>query len=338
MTVIAVDTGNKLIKTAHAEPFSAGLNRHGRLRPAINVNRIQYEGNYYTFSDTQEPYRSDKTEDNTYFILVQAAIARELIMKRAMHEAGTDKAPSFKQALMQAERSKRPFKEEIILSTDLPPSHLSHLKDRYTLYLSNREEPFSFTYNDIPFEVTVKEVMVWAQGFAALLSGNYFSLVKKELQSVLLDIGGYTTEAIPLIGGEVDLKRCQSFELGVIHLYNEVSRRVMEEHQRTIPSGIIEGVLKGKEIEDKRAMEIIFESTREYAGKLIRKIKDNQVDLDYSIPVLIGGGSLLMKNFLVEALNRKDIIYIDDVRANAMGCEKCAYMAIKRRKDSPEAR
>lgn len=45
MTVVAVDTGNRLIKTAHAEPFSAGLNRHLDVPPIVATDTLFFDCN-----------------------------------------------------------------------------------------------------------------------------------------------------------------------------------------------------------------------------------------------------------------------------------------------------
>lgn len=47
LLVVAVDTGNKNIKTPHTEPFNSGLICHGNIPPAIKADTLCYEGNYY---------------------------------------------------------------------------------------------------------------------------------------------------------------------------------------------------------------------------------------------------------------------------------------------------
>lgn len=46
LLVVAVDTGNKNIKTPHTEPFNSGLICHGNIPPAIKADTLCYEGNY----------------------------------------------------------------------------------------------------------------------------------------------------------------------------------------------------------------------------------------------------------------------------------------------------
>ena len=43
LLVVAVDTGNKNIKTPHTEPFNSGLICHGNIPPAIKADTLCYE-------------------------------------------------------------------------------------------------------------------------------------------------------------------------------------------------------------------------------------------------------------------------------------------------------
>lgn len=48
--VIAVDTGNKNIKTPHTEPFNSGLICHGNIPPAVKSDTLYFDGNYYSLT------------------------------------------------------------------------------------------------------------------------------------------------------------------------------------------------------------------------------------------------------------------------------------------------
>lgn len=61
--VIAVDTGNKNIKTPHTEPFNSGLICHGAIPPAVKSDTLLFDGNYYTLTQSRIPYMYNKTTD-----------------------------------------------------------------------------------------------------------------------------------------------------------------------------------------------------------------------------------------------------------------------------------
>ena len=76
MMLIAIDHGNKQIKTAH-QTFSSGL-CESDTKPPFGENILRYKGKYYTLSDQRIPYMRDKTTDERFFILTLFAIAFEL--------------------------------------------------------------------------------------------------------------------------------------------------------------------------------------------------------------------------------------------------------------------
>ena len=74
--LIAIDHGNKQIKTVHTQPFTSGLIQGDT--PGFGTDCLTYQGKYYTLTDQRIPYRRDKTEDERFFILTLFAIAYEI--------------------------------------------------------------------------------------------------------------------------------------------------------------------------------------------------------------------------------------------------------------------
>ena len=71
--LIAIDHGNKQIKTVHTQPFTSGLIQGDT--PGFGTDCLAYQGKFYTLSVRRIPYRRDKTEDERFFILMLFAIA-----------------------------------------------------------------------------------------------------------------------------------------------------------------------------------------------------------------------------------------------------------------------
>ena len=74
--LIAIDHGNKQIKTVHTQPFTSGLIQGDT--PGFGTDCMAYQGKYYTLTDQRIPYRRDKTEDERFFILTLFAITYEI--------------------------------------------------------------------------------------------------------------------------------------------------------------------------------------------------------------------------------------------------------------------
>ena len=333
MLVIAVDTGNRYMKTAHADPFSSGLNRHANAKPIVATDTLFLNGNYYSFSERADYHRRDKTVDEYYYILTLAAIAREIIMKRAMSEkttvSGGWTTVSFQKAMKNAEQKGEPIKEDILLSVGLPPRDMKAQKERFAQYFMLNNGHVSFEYNGIAFDITIKKVVVSPQGFAAILPNNIYSEIIKFPQSYIIDIGGYTTDIALVANKKIDTSFFESLEFGVIHLFHEISTKVNEEKQKNIDTVLIEAALRGESIGNREIETLISSCAKEYAYKIIAALKDRQIDLSISLPVLVGGGAQILKPYLIDAIGREETIVIPDVRANAIGYEVFANRILK---------
>ena len=74
--LIAIDHGNKQVKTVHGNAIVSGVQK-SRTRP-YGWDVLKYSGSYYTLSAQRIPYQKDKTTDERFFILSLFAIAEEI--------------------------------------------------------------------------------------------------------------------------------------------------------------------------------------------------------------------------------------------------------------------
>ena len=76
-TIMGIDHGNGNMKGVHVN-FPCGLVRYtsepGRF---MNEDILEYNGVYYTLSETRMPFKADKTVDEDYFILTLFSLALE---------------------------------------------------------------------------------------------------------------------------------------------------------------------------------------------------------------------------------------------------------------------
>ena len=169
------------------------------------------------------------------------------------------------------------------------------------------------------------------QGFAAVFPNDLFSRVIAAPQSYIIDIGGYTTDIARVVNRRIDTAYFESLDYGVIHLYNEIASIVGKNHQRNINGILIEAVLHGESIGDKAVEETVRQAADAYARKLVAGLRDKGIDLELSLPVLVGGGVQLMQKSLKDAIGREEIYVIPDIRANAIGYEVLANRILKER-------
>lgn len=332
MMVIAVDTGNRYIKTAHAEPFSSGLNSHGGMPPIVAADTLLFNGNYYSISETQGYHRQDKTQDDYYFMLSLMAIAREIVMKHAM--VATEKSEgelNFSAIMRSADRSRMSFCEDVFLSVGLPPRDIKAFGEKLKKYYMRDGSRLRFKYNNISFDICITDVFVSPQGFAAIFPNDLFSRVAQSAKAYIIDIGGYTTDVALVANKRIDTGYFESFDFGVIHMYNEISSQVARECQTKIDGILIEAVLRGESIGNPTVENMVRTAAHLYAAKIVDALRDHGIDLNLSLPVLVGGGSLRLEAPLREAIGREDVFVVPDVRANAIGYEVLANRILKER-------
>lgn len=328
--IIAVDTGNRLIKTAHAPAFSAGLVSHGDTPPLVATDTLIYEGKYYSFSESQGYHRRDKTADEYYFILTLAAIAREIVIKNSALSSDCDEAV-FRRIMQRGGREKWKYNESIVLSVGLPPRDMKIQSGKFKEYFLQKGKTLTYTYNGMEFTVTIEEVLVSPQGFAAIFPNDVFLQVSQSIQSYIIDIGGYTTDIALVVNKKIDTNFFESLDFGVIHMMNEISSQVEKECQKSISGPIIEAILKGQRVGDEQVEDIVINASRAYAKEIIDALKDHGIDLALSVPVLCGGGALLMKEALMKEIGRDKTIILGDIRANAIGYEVLAKRIMRER-------
>ena len=85
--IMGIDHGNGNMKGVHVN-FPCGLVRYtsepGRF---MNEDILEYNGVYYTLSETRMPFKADKTVDEDYFILTLFSLALEAREEESLYPA-----------------------------------------------------------------------------------------------------------------------------------------------------------------------------------------------------------------------------------------------------------
>lgn len=292
--LIAIDHGNYAVKTVN-HSFVSGLSEH-TVKPPMTDEILEYEGKYWTLSGRRLSYMRDKTQDDRYFILTLFAIAKEL----------------------EGKGSYMPV-EQVQLAVGLPPEHYGVLKEKFTKYFK-RESIIQFAYRDRAYSIRIDRVMVFPQVYAAVVPQS--SLVVHTVRLFVVDIGGYTTDVLLLKKGQPDLQFCRSLETGIITMNNEIIRKVGALHDMRIEDEHISAVLQGEEtILPQDVKETIRSATKLHAQDILNQLRELQVDLRSNPAIFIGGGSILLKPFLLGSSLVAKADFLDSPNANALGYE-----------------
>ena len=306
--VISIDHGNQQIKTIN-HIFSASF-IEGSYQLGIGADVLSYNGKTYTLSDESLPVQNDKTQDDRYFILTLFALGKELASDAAKLEMA-DK-------LRKHIKHSPPDTINVEVLVGLPLQHFETHKKRFKKYFYNpdTEQPIiQFEFNKTPMRVRIVKATVYPQGYAAAFT------VADRLQGSrivnIVDIGGYTVDCLQMDNFVPDATRCTSLYWGIMPLFESINSQVRASGRNNIKDIIIEDILK----KDKAALAdysekriaLIHSAAQAHANRMVAEIAAKGFDLEEDRTVFMGGGALLMKDYIVDTGKVLKPLFIHDI-------------------------
>jgi len=293
--VIAIDHGNRNMKTLNYT-FPSSYLESGHLPTFGDV--LVYGGKEYTLIDQRMPQKTDKTKDDSYFILTLFAIGKELAGKTALDEC-----------------------IDVELLVGLPPLHCKEMSQRFAKYFKNNGNEIRFELNKIPHIIRITEVYVYPQAYAAVMTVR--EQIKDSPIVNLIDIGGYTVDLLQLVSLRPNMSVCTSLYGGVNSMFQKINEQVRAKGAMNVPDSIIEGILRGnKKILStcsNERIELVQSNAQQFAYDMVLSISQSGLDLAENKTVFVGGGSILLRKFIKSTKLVSKSIFVDSVRANAKG-------------------
>lgn len=295
--IIAVDHGNKSIKTPNRLFTSGIVVSDGNL--GIKSDCIFWEGKYYSLTEKRISYMRDKTEDNRFYVLTLFAIAYEL------EHAGIEECVD---------------PVDITLLVGLPPAHYGQLHTRFEQYFFRKREVIDFEFNDRCYAIRVNRVVSYPQALAAAIT-RYGDL-KNHAVSYIIDIGGFTVDVLKLRHGRPDLEVVESFEQGVITLYNNIISQCNSRFDRLLEDCDIDEVIKGEPTILPGEIQLLIRiNADQFLNEFYNFLRERGIDVKSSKCVFAGGGSILLRQMIERGGKVGFPIFIDNIYANAAGYE-----------------
>ena len=272
--IISVDHGNKSIKTPNAL-FTSGLIVSEGLQ-GFKTDYICWNNKYYTLTEQRIAYLRDKTEDERFYVLTLFAIAKELEHR---------KVPETLDPI------------DITLLVGLPPAHYEQLHSRFEQYFLRRREIVDFEYNGKYYSIRVSKVLSYPQAFAAAVT--QFGTLKAHSVAYIIDIGGFTIDVLKLRSGRPDLAVVESFEKGVITLYNGIASKCNALYARILEDCDIDEVIRNQPtVLPGEVQQLIRTMTSDFLTEFYNFLRERGVDVSTSKCVFAGGGSLLLRGMI----------------------------------------
>ena len=291
--IVPVDHGNQNMKTENAV-FTSGL-IESDCKPVLG-DYLYYKNRYYSLTEQRIPYMRDKSQDDRFFILTLFAIAIEAEKQGALSENNV---------------------LQVSLPVGLPPKHFGALYQKFQDYFLSRGTQH-FTYKGRHYEVHIEEVVTYPQDYAA--SMTIYPKLKEYNRVVIADLGGFTFDYLLLRSGNPDLATCDSLEKGIITLHNKIISRINSEYDVLLEGSDIDCIIKGGKTDyEDEVVRTVKEMTRSYVEDLLGDLRERGIDLKGVCIVFIGGGALLLRDYLENSSKVGKYIFIEDVCANAKG-------------------
>ena len=265
---IGIDHGYYAIKTRHFS-FPAGITAYSH-EPYTLQNTLEYGGKFFVCGTGRQPILRNKMENENYYLLTLAAIAKEIQQRGAKTECS------------------------VTIAAGLPLAGFGREKKSFREYLRPSSQPVSFKFEGIPYKVTIEDVKLFPQGYSALMI--HPELLQNEPSVLLMDIGGWTVDLMRLDNNIPNAATCRSLELGMIRCIDEVKEQVRRDVGLSVTDAQVERVLAGKPCSmDEDARSIIQKQGRLYTERLLSAAMEAGFDLKAIPVVMLGGGAAVVK-------------------------------------------
>jgi len=302
LQIIPIDHGSRNVKTTN-HTFAASIKDVGHL-PPMGADTIYYKGKEYALVDKRMAQKPDKTKDDDYFILTLFAIGKEF--------AGDENTAS---GVLPGECF------EVVLLVGLPPLQCKAMGESFIQYLKRNGEPIHFQFNKIPYAVSVKDVHLFPQAYAAAITA--LEHLKGVRTVNIVDVGGFTADLLRLIGIKPDMTVCTSLHYGVNLLFQRINEQVRATGANNISDVVIEGVLLKDEIVlldcAPARVDLVQTTAALFAQDLLQEISQAGLDLAENRTVFVGGGSILLQDYINNTGMVAKPIFVDNARANVQG-------------------
>ena len=298
--IIGIDHGWSQMKTCNAEVFSSGI-REILTEPAFYEDVLEYNGKFYKVGTARETVMENKVENEDYYLLTLAAVAKELRV-RGKTEAN------------------------VVLAVGLPASRYGDEKQGFIEYLS-RTEDVSFVFEQKQYRIKIKKVAVFPQCYAAVVDqiGNFGQKV------VVVDVGSWTIDIVPIINKKPDDSNFNTLPEGLIPCMRNINKMCGRKFNEKIDEMDIQQYIISKRTNlGPEFRELMDEALTDFATRLYNSLREEGYSLKTTQFFFVGGGACVMKNF--GGYEQSNIRYNLDVKANAKGFERLAKIALDARR------
>ena len=293
LEVIGIDHGWSMMKTV-TQVFVTGV-KEITTTPALFGDVLEYDGKYYKIGTVRQEVKDTKVEDDSFYLLTLAAVAKEL-KKRGLSDA------------------------KVFLAVGLPLTRFGAERNNFIKYLTKNKR-VDFRYENEAYHIEIDDVAVFPQCYAAVVD-KIPTMAKKTL---VVDIGSWTIDIMPVINKSPDESKCVTVPRGLITCMRSINEQCVRQLNGEVDETEIQNIMRyGRSDIDDEYLAIIKAEIEDFVEKVYNSIREFGYNLKTTPIVFVGGGAVVMKNFSNH--EAKNISYILDVKANARGYVRYVWL------------
>ena len=297
LIAVAIDQGWHLTKT-ESNVFVSSVEVNPS--PTFFHDVLEYEGVYYNIGGARMEVKNNKVEDDDFYLLALAAIAKEL-NKRGIGN-----------------------KARIYLALGLPLTRFGSEKQGYIEYFMRKKE-IAFKFEEKSYYIIIEKVSVYPQCYSAVID----MIPSFQRKVVVVDIGSWTIDIMPVVNKKPDDRRCSSLPKGVITCMRDINRSCVKLFNYELDESDIEHYIKFGTLSNipQEVINVMDTHLKDYADSLLRSLKELGFNIMTTPIVIVGGGAGVIKRYCSQDI--PNIQYNLDVKANAKGYATLARIALR---------
>ena len=132
-------------------------------------------------------------------------------------------------------------------------------------------------------------------------------------KAVVIDIGSWTVDIMPVVNKQPDDQRCSSLPKGIITCMREMNRACVRRFNYELDESDIEHYIRYHQIDGipKDVVALMDNFLSKYAEMIVRSLKEMEINIQTTPIYFVGGDAVVMKNY--GGLNMQNVYYKQDV-------------------------
>ena len=262
-------------------------------------NLLVYNGMYYQIGEEHKEFCAEKTQDEDYYVLTLAAIARELDGK-GMNQA------------------------KVHIAAGLPLTWVATQKEDFQKYLLQNES-VDFIFRNKEYHVEFAGADIYPQGFAAA----FYRLQDFKGINMLVDIGNGTMNIMYINNSRPLEKKCFTEKYGTHQCVLAVRESLLKELGTVVDDLVIEQVIRTGTVDiGEKYLTVIRKAAGDYTKEIFHKLREREYNPELMRLYVVGGGGCMIQNF--GEYDKSRVTIVRDICATAKGYEAMTVRKIQR--------